>query len=74
VFPSGGFFDSTDLELKPDQVDFEFEDLAPGEYTVTLTTSFERVPDRPGGLTTRTLATAKITVDAGKTGRVDFKP
>ncbi len=53
---------------------FEFDDLAPGEYTVTLTTAFERVPDRPGGLTTRTLATARVTVAAGETGRVDFKP
>ena len=28
---AGGFFDSTDIELKPDQADFEFEDLAPGD-------------------------------------------
>ena len=71
---SGGSFDSSDFELKPDQADFAFEDLASGQYNVTLTTAFERVLDRPGGLTTRTLATAKVTVDAGETGRVDFKP
>ena len=64
--PAGGFLDSTDVELKPDQADFAFEDLAPGEYTVSLMTAFERVPDLPGGLTTRTLATAKVTVGAGR--------
>ena len=74
VSASGRFFDSTDIELKPDQADFAFEDLAPGEYTVRLTTSFERRPDHPAGLTTRTLATANVTVAAGETARFDFKP
>ena len=74
VSASGRFFDSTDVSLKPDQVDVAFEDLAPGEYTVFLTTSFERRPNDPAGLTSRTLATAKVKVAAGETGRFDFKP
>ena len=37
-------------------------------------TAFERDPGRPGGLTNRTLATARVTVEAGETGQVDFKP
>ena len=66
VSPGGGFIDNTDVELKPDQAEFAIDDLAPGEYTVSLTTSFERLPNTPGGLTTRTLATKKLTVSAGK--------
>ena len=66
ISPAGGIVDSTDVELKPDQADFAFDDLAPGEYTVSLTTSFERVPEISGGLTTRTLATKKVTVERGK--------
>jgi hypothetical protein len=74
VSAAGRHFDSSDISLKPDQVDFAFEDLAPGEYNVHLTTSFERRPGDAAGLMTRTLATAKVTVAAGETGRFDFKP
>jgi hypothetical protein len=74
VSAASRFFDSTDITLKPDQVEFAFEDLAPGEYNVHLTTSFERRPGDAAGLTTRTLATAKVTVAAGETRRFDFKP
>jgi hypothetical protein len=69
-----GLCDYTDLELKPNQADFAFEDLAPGNYTVHLMTAFERVPDRPGSLTNRTLTTAAVRVDPGETARVKFTP
>lgn len=67
-----GIFDYEDIELKPDQSDFAFEDLPPGDYTVRLMTAFEPDPGRPGGLTNRTLATIQVTVEAGETGQADF--
>jgi hypothetical protein len=74
VTASGRFFDSTGVELKPDQAAFAVEDLAPGEYTVRLTTAFERRPGTTAGLMSQNLATAKVTVAAGETGKLDFKP
>jgi hypothetical protein len=66
-------FDYDDLELKPGRSDYEFADLAPGTYLVTLATAFERVPGTDGGLTSRSLASAKVTIEPGGTARVDFK-
>ena len=37
-----------DQELKPGQSEYEFADLPPGTYTVTLTTAFERIPNSNG--------------------------
>jgi beta-lactamase regulating signal transducer with metallopeptidase domain len=71
---SNGLCDYTDLELKPDQVDFAFEDLAPGQYTVHLMTAFEPIPGQPGALTNRALTTATVTLAAGDRVRVEFTP
>ena len=69
-----GILDSRDIELKPGQSDFAFEDLAPGDYTVSLGTALERDPDDANGLTNKTLATSRVTVRAGETATVDFRP
>jgi hypothetical protein len=69
-----GLLDSDDIELKPGQSDFAFEDLPAGKYTVRLTTAFERDPNLPGNLTNRTLESRTATVAAGETAQVDFKP
>jgi hypothetical protein len=65
--------DYADLEVKPGRADYEFTDLAPGTYIVTLSTAYERVPGTSGGLTSRPLASAKVTIEAGGAARVDFK-
>lgn len=69
-----GLLDSTDIELKPGQSDFAFEDLPAGRYTVRLMTAFEPDLSRPGGLKNRTLESRTVTVEAGETAQVDFKP
>ncbi len=74
ISSSGGLLDDSDLELNPDQADFEFGDLAPGEYTVQLSTAFERIPDKPGAVWNKVLATAQVAVVPGQTARVEFKP
>ncbi len=66
-------FDDADRELKPGQTEFAFDDLAPGQYRVSLTSPFERVPGTSNGLTMRTLASLNVTVDPGETKRVEFK-
>jgi beta-lactamase regulating signal transducer with metallopeptidase domain len=68
-----GAIDYDDLELKPGQVDYEFGDLRPGTYLVSLESTYERVPGSNGGLTSRTLASDKVTIEPGETARVDFK-
>ena len=68
-----GATDYDDVELKPDQADYEIGDLAPGTYTITLSTRYERSTEIPNGLTSKTLESRTITVPAGGTERVDFK-
>jgi hypothetical protein len=69
---TAGAFDFNDLELKPDQTEFEISGLAAGVYNVSVMTAYERVPDTPGNLTSRSLASSKVTVEAGETGKVEF--
>lgn len=68
---SEGATDYDDLELKDGQADFELPNLAPGTYTLTLSTKYERTPG--GGLTTKGLATKQVKVKNGEKLRLDFK-
>ncbi|WZP00803.1 M56 family metallopeptidase [Isosphaeraceae bacterium EP7] len=54
------------LELQPGQTDFEFGDLAPGEYGVALLPLYERERDVPK------LSLEKVTVKPGEAARVEF--
>ena len=68
-----GATDYEDVDLKPDQADYEIGDLAPGTYTITLSSRYERSTVIPNGLSSKTLESRTITVPAGGTERVDFK-
>jgi hypothetical protein len=61
------------LDLKPNQVEFEIGNLAPGEYHVQLYSQVERVPGGNGDLTSKVVAQGKVTVDAGGTSRIEFR-
>ena len=73
VNSASGTIHYDEVELKPGWSDYEFADLAPGTYTVTLSTAFEPIPGTDGGLTSRPLASAKVTIESGGIARVDFK-
>ena len=66
-------FGSANVQLTPNQTDFEIGGLSPGEYVVSVMSPYERVPDRNGGMTSRLLVREKVTVHPGETRRVDFK-
>ncbi|MDB5351479.1 MAG: hypothetical protein JWN86_2726 [Planctomycetota bacterium] len=68
-----GAVDVDDVNLKPGQEDYEIADLPAGEYHVSLMSPYERIPGRPGSLTSRPVASGKIVVDEGGTSRVDFR-
>jgi beta-lactamase regulating signal transducer with metallopeptidase domain len=72
VIHASDFSGTIDRELKPGQTEFAFDDLAPGEYQVNLTSPFERVPGIPSGLTLRILASVQVTVAPSETKRVGF--
>ncbi len=73
MFASADFLDYGDRELPPGQTEFTFDDLAPGEYRINLTSPFERVPGRPGGLTQKNLASIDVSIGPGETKRVEFE-
>jgi beta-lactamase regulating signal transducer with metallopeptidase domain len=68
-----GAIDFDDQEMKPGKMEYEFNNLPPGTYTVSLSSPYERVPGMDDGLTSRVLASGKITLDPGEEGRVEFK-
>jgi beta-lactamase regulating signal transducer with metallopeptidase domain len=68
-----GLLDYSDIELKADQTEFAYDDLPPGQFTVTLGTAFEEVPGRPGALTNKNLAFKNFVVEEGRIVKVEFK-
>jgi beta-lactamase regulating signal transducer with metallopeptidase domain/protocatechuate 3,4-dioxygenase beta subunit len=65
-------FDDVEQTLAAGQSDFEIRGLAPGEYWVSLMGPYERVPGQGEGITSRSLASEKVTVRPGESRRVDF--
>ncbi len=73
ISSQAGSIDFDDIELKPGQTEYEFVDLPPGAYVVTLTTAYERIPGSNGSMTNRDLTSIKVTLPIGGIERVDFK-
>ena len=73
VSPANGAINFDELKLKPDQKDFEIGDLPAGEYHIILRGPWVRDPGPGNALNSRTLATGKVTVDAGGTSRIEFR-
>ncbi len=69
---TNGLLDYSDIELKPDQTEFAYDDLPPGQYTVTLGTALEEIAGRPGALTNKVLASINVVVAEGQHGKVEF--
>jgi beta-lactamase regulating signal transducer with metallopeptidase domain len=59
------------VSLTADQSKFEFNDLAPGEYQVTMMAQ-EHVPDKPGVMMNRELAKTKVVLGAAEIAIVEF--
>ena len=61
------------LELKPDQQDFEFENLTPGQYTIQLMSPYERVQGQfDGQMRNHQIASITVTVEEGEVQQVKF--
>ncbi len=67
-----GANESRQLTLKPEQGTFEVGDLAAGSYTVYVMSPSERVPGRPGAMTSKPLAHQTVAVEAGETVDIEF--
>lgn len=64
--------DYVQVEFQPDQAAYENGNLAPGNYTLSLSGPYERLPGTAGGMTTKSLALTKITIDEGAIEEIDF--
>jgi beta-lactamase regulating signal transducer with metallopeptidase domain len=58
--------------LEAGQTEFAIGGLAPGEYWVSVMSPYERVAGESEAMTSRTLASVKVTVGPGDSRRVEF--
>jgi hypothetical protein len=72
VHSTGFGLPGAELELKPDQREFEIGALAAGECWVSVVGPYERIDSR-GGMTARPLGSQKVTLQPGETRRVEFR-
>jgi beta-lactamase regulating signal transducer with metallopeptidase domain len=69
---TSGAFNSIHVDLNSDQTDASIDDLAPGEYQVSLMGPYERVPGQKDAITAPSLASGQIVVAKGETARIQF--
>jgi len=72
IHSDNGANESRHLTLKPEQSAFEVGDLAAGRYIVQVMSPYERVPGRPGAVTSKLLADKTVDVEAGETLDIEF--